>query len=194
MPFNLKTDSLTKKLASVGDLYSPSEVRNIVLTILVGQNYRTSIEKATSLEISCYMSWVLSVCHRAKLEFGDKWLSKLQTVCAASVGVEADWLGVWLMGLTMKTQQNLGVKSKRADYMRQVKKANDELIRKYANPTSIELYAKGLTPVKLSVGDSILLLQIAGAAVLTVRGSKKSSVGKLMEKAIARACFTALGL
>ena len=36
MPFNLKTDSLTKKLASVGDLYSPSEVRNIVLTILVG--------------------------------------------------------------------------------------------------------------------------------------------------------------
>jgi len=194
MPFDLEIDNLKKKLASVGDLYSPAEVRKIVLTILVGQNYRTSIETATSLEISCYMSWVLSVCHKAKLEFGNDWLSKLQGVCVDSTGVEADWLGVWLMGLTIKTQQNLGVKAKRADYLKQVKVANDKLVRQYANTTSIELYSKGLAPMKLSTGDSIWLLQIAGAAVLTVRGSKKSSVGKLLEKAIARACFTALGL
>jgi len=194
MPFDLDIDNLEKKLAAVSNLYSPSEVRKIVLTILVGQNYRTSIETATSLEISCFMSWVLSVCHRARLEFGDDWLPKLQAVCAANARVGADWLGVWLMGLTLKTQQNLGVKARCADYLRQVKVANDELIRQYANPTSIELYTSGLTPVKLSTGDSIWLLQIAGAAVLTVRGSKKSAVGKLMEKAIARACLTALGL
>lgn len=196
MSIDLDLEGLRQRLSAAGSIYSVAEVRKIVLTILLGNNYRALTESATSLEISCYMNWILSVCHKAKLTYGDEWLEKLQELCSATKkSPETKWLRVWLMGLALKTTQNLGVKKDEyADYLRRVKLSSDTLIKKQADATSIQLYTNGLTPILLSTGDSVWLLQVAGAAVLTIRGSRKSTVGKLLEKAIARACLTALGL
>lgn len=196
MSIDLDLEGLRKKLRTAESIYSSTEVRKIVLTILLGKNYRLLTESATSLEISCYMNWLLSVCHKAKLEYGDEWLAKLQELCSSiRDSQETKWLRVWLMGLTLKTTVNLGIKTHGySDYLKMVKLSSDTLIKKQADATGMKLYTNGLTPTPLSTGDSVWLLQVAGAAVLTLRGSKKSAVGKLLEKAIARACLMALGL
>ncbi len=193
---DLDLKSFRQRLDAAGSIYSATEVRKIVLTVLLGKNYRALTEKATSLEISCYMSWILAVCHKAKITYGNEWLEKLQELCTATKkSPETKWLRVWLMGLALKTTQNLGVKTgEYTEYLKKAKTASDTLTDQQANATSIELYTNGLTPTPLSTGDSVWLLQVAGAAVLTIRGSRKSAVGKLLEKAIARACLTALGL
>jgi len=196
MSVDLDLEGLRQRLSTAASIYSVVEVRKIVLTILLGKNYRALTESATSLEISCYMNWILSVCHKAKIAYGKKWLEKLQELCSATKrSQETKWLRVWLMGLALKTTSNLGIKKgDHTDYLKRVKRASDMLIKKQADATSIQLYTNGLTPTLLSTSDSVWLLQIAGAAVLTIRGSKKSAVGKLLEKAIAKACLTALGL
>ncbi len=48
--------------------------------------------------------------------------------------------------------------------------------------------------MSLSPADAVWLMQVAGAATLTLRGSFKATTGKLLEKAIARAALTALGM
>ena len=196
MEIDLGIEDLRQKLNSAVSIYSVEEVRKIVLTILLGKNYRALTESATSLEISCYINWVLSICHKSKLIYGEKWLEKLQELCTNTKhSQETKWLRVWLMGLALKTTSNLGLKiDDYSDYLSRVKLSSDTLINKQADATRIQLYTDGLTPTLLSTGDSVWLLQVAGAAVLTIRGSKKSAVGKLLEKAIARACLTALGL
>lgn len=193
--FDLNLAALKTDLSAAGRSYSPDEVREILLAILLGKNYRRLTEKATRLEISVFMSWVLNVCHRAKYAFGDEWLARLQQVTSEAKSREARWLRVWLLGLTLKTTQNLGLKSgEYAEYLAQIKADSDKAIESQATATSLTLYTQGITPTPLTAGDSVWLLQIAGAAVLTIRGSTKSAAGKLLEKAIARACLTALGL
>lgn len=196
MSIDLDLENLRQKLFHAVGVYSTSEVRKIIHTILIGQNYRALTESATSLEISCYMDWILTVCHKAKLEYGNNWLIELQNLCSEIKGQqEIKWLKVWLMGLALKTTANLGIKSGTyGEYLSKVKNASDSLFEDQANTTSIQLYSNGLTSTLLSHGDSIWLLQVAGAAVLTLRGSKKSTIGKMLEKAIAKACLTALGL
>lgn len=196
MPIDLDLVTLRNRLGNALSIYSASEVRKIVLTILLGKNYRILTESATSLEISCYMDWLLSVCHKAKNEYGDNWLTELQKLCSATrKSQEAKWLRIWLMGLALKTRVNLGIKIDEIEsYLIRTKTSSDALFENQANATSLQLYTNGLTPVMLSIGDSVWLLQVAGAAVLTLRGSKKSAIGKLLEKAIAKACLTALGL
>jgi hypothetical protein len=196
MSIDLDLEGLRKRLITAGSIYSAAEVRKIVLTILLGKNYRRLTESATSLAISCYMNWILSVCHKARIAYGEEWLEKLQELCSATKrSQETKWLRVWLMGLALKTCQNLGIKvGEYPDYLKRVKLFSDTLSKEQAYATSIQLYANGLTPALLSTDDSVWLLQVAGAAVLTIRGSKKSAVGKLLEKAIAKACLKALGL
>lgn len=196
MNIDLDLEGFRQRLSAAESIYSAAEVRSMVLTILLGKNYRALTEKATRLEISCYMSWILSVCHKAKSAYGDEWLERLQELCSATKrSPETQWLRVWLMGLALKTTQNLGVKTgDYGHYLREAKRSSDALIEQQADATSMELYTNGLTHTLLSTSDSVWLLQVAGAAVLTIRGSRKSTVGKLLEKAIARACLTALGL
>jgi len=191
--FDLQIPELKEKLVSARQVYSPNEVRSIVLTILLGKNYRSITEKATRLEISVFMSWLLNVCHRANIAFGNDWLIELQKECIRQTGLESRWLRVWLMGLALKTTQNLGLHINDYEaYLKKIKNESDVLVEKGA--TSIQLQTNDLSPKSLSVGDSVWILQMSGAAVLTLRGSTKSTIGKLLEKAIARACLSALGL
>lgn len=192
--FDLQISGLKENLASARQVYSPDEVRSIVLTILLGKNYRSITEKATRLEISVFMSWLLSVCHRANIAFGNEWLIELQIECVKQKELESRWLRVWLMGLALKTTQNLGLHlNGYEEYLRKIKSESDVLVEKVGT-TSIQLLTNNLSPKTLSIGDSVWMLQVSGAAVLTLRGSTKSTIGKLLERAIARACLSALGL
>ena len=88
-------------------------------------------------------------------------------------------LAQWLLGLTHKTAQNLGVKkSDRLDYLHEIVAH----VRRFTDDNP-----------QLSQ-DTALLMLWAGVATLTVRGSRKSTAGKTLEQAFVRAGLTLLGL
>lgn len=82
----------------------------------------------------------------------------------------------WLIGLTKKTADNLGIKAQ--DYP----SVFDEVM------SDIEKVASG------TERREIALLLWCGTATLTIRGSQKSRIGKSLERSIARAALTVIGL
>ena len=85
----------------------------------------------------------------------------------------------WLLGLGEKTAKNLGVtKSTRLKFLDEVGQ---------------HLWATASDPDGPAFEDAMLMLW-AGAATLTIRGSRKSTAGKTLERAFLRAGLTILGL
>lgn len=195
--FDLKVCELRESLKKAVSSYSPSEVREIVFALFTGKNYRSLTEKPARQAISVFAGWILNLAHRASIEFGNTWKENLLILASRRRSTkEEKWLKLWLLGLTQKTAVNLGVKSDMyEDYQRMVKDSTDDIVEQLEWKTSIiELSHEEFERVSLSPSDSIWLLQIAGAAVLTIRGSKKAIAGKRLEKAIARGALRVLGL
>lgn len=195
--FDFKVSEIRASINQVAASYSTSEVREIVIALFTGKNYRSLTEKPTRQAISVFAGWILNLSHRACIMFGDDWKEKLYaSIPKRKMTQEEKWLKLWLLGLTQKTAQNLGVKvNMHKDYQHMVKVATDEAVGQFGwEPSVIELSNEELERVTLTASDSIWLLQIAGAAVLTIRGSKKAIAGKRLEKAIARAALKVLGL
>lgn len=195
--FNLNVSELRESLQQAVSSYSPSEVREIVFALFTGKNYRSLTEKPARQAISVFAGWILNLAHRVRIEFGDEWKEELLKLASRRRSTQEEkWLKLWLLGLTQKTAVNLGVKSDmREDYQRMVKASTDQVVELLEwQPSIIELASDELERVSLSPSDSIWLLQIAGAAVLTIRGSKKAIAGKRLEKAIARTALRVLGL
>jgi hypothetical protein len=196
-PFDLKINELQESLQRAAASYSADEVRDIVRALFTGQNYRGLTEKPTRQAISVFAGWILNITHRAHLAFGQEWQEKLLALVSRKGASKAEkWLRFWLLGLTQKTAVNLGIKSSmHRDYQRMAKATTVEVVQQLGwELSTIELVTEQLRRASLSPSDSIWLLQIAGAAVLTIRGSKKSIAGKRLEKAIARAALNVLGL
>lgn len=195
--FGMKIPELRDSLQEAVASYSPGEVRDIVRALFTGQNYRSLTEKPTRQAISVFAAWILNLAHRSHLAFGTEWKRELlRIVSRKGASQEEKWLRLWLLGLAQKTSVNLGIKrSMYEDYQTEVRLATDELVQMLRwEPSAIGLSTDRLEAVALSPSDSIWLLQIAGAAVLTLRGSKKALAGKRLEKAIARAALRLLGL
>lgn len=196
-PLDVNADDLRATLVGAAAYYAPDEVREIVCVLFKGQNYRGLTEKPTRQAISVFAAWILNVAHRARLLYGQEWVEKLlEQIPRQRASKEERWLKFWLLGLTEKTAVNLGVRSSGyAEYLQRARESNREVIRKLQwPPTSVQFIAGRLKSIRLSPEDSVWLLQIAGAAALSIRGSYKSIAGKRLEKAIARAALTALGL
>lgn len=195
--FDMKLPELKRILQQAVTSYSTTEVRDIVSALFTGKNYRSLTEKPTRQAISVFAAWILNLAHRAYLTFDQEWQENLlNLVSMEGASKEEKWLKFWLLGLTQKTAVNLSIKNDmHQDYQHKTKVATQEVIRQLEwKSSTIELSAENLKRVSLSPSDSIWLMQIAGAAVLTIRGSKKSTAGKLLEKAIARAALSILGL
>ena len=160
----------------VFDPFAPEGIREAVARILEGQNYRLFFEDVTKRRlISAYQELA-----KFKLEDqidDEKWKEAVIEEITRSDDKTVDKnLKFWLLGLTKKTAQNLGIKKE--EYPDLFDRMIDEIQSQSSH---------------LSVRDSALLVW-AGAATLTVRGSQKARVGKLLEKGIVRAALTIVGL
>ena len=158
------------------DLNSAEGVRRIVAALFQGYNYRLYTEGQTRTQLLDAYRRLIAIRQRLPVDAGHaQWMAAARTELDES---END-LAWWLLGLTNKTAQNLGIRrSERFDYLSEVA----EHIREIAenNPD-------------LSFDDGMLMLW-AGAATLTIRGSRKSTAGKTLERAFLRAGLTILGL
>lgn len=160
----------------VFDPFSPEGIREAVARILEGQNYRLFFEDVTKRRL------IAAYQELAKFKMEDQiddeeWKKAIIEEITSGEDSNSDKnLKFWLLGLTKKTAQNLGVtKAGYPDFF-------NRMIHDIQSQSS-----------HLDVRDSALLVW-AGAATLTVRGSQKAKVGKLLEKGIVRAALTIIGL
>lgn len=151
-------------------------VRQIVAALFQGYNYRLYTEGQTRHDLLAAYRRLLAVRQRLPENAAPAdWVAAVKSELAAG---EAD-LALWLLGLTHKTAQNLGLR--RDDRGRYLEEVAGQI-------RSITDAAPGL-----QFEDAMLLLW-AGAATLTVRGSRKSTAGKTLERAFLRAGLSLLGL
>lgn len=157
-------------------LDSADGVRQIVAALFQGYNYRLYTEGQTRRDLLEAYRRLWAVRQRLPEDAGPaEWVNAVQSEAAQG---EAD-LALWLLGLTHKTAQNLGLR--RDDRARYLEEVAGHLRR-----------ITDAAP-ELPLADAMLLLW-AGAATLTVRGSRKSTAGKTLERAFLRAGLALLGL
>ena len=158
------------------DLNSAEGVRQIVAALCQGYNYRLYTEGQTRTELLNAYGRLAAVRRRLPANASH---SEWMTAMRAELGAGSNDLAWWLLGLTNKTANNLGIRSnERPAYLEEIARHLREIV---ANSPDF------------SFEDAMLMLW-AGAATLTVRGSRKSSAGKRLERAFLRAGLITLGL
>ena len=158
------------------DLKSAEGVREIVAALCLGYNYRLYTEGETRSQLLEAYGQLIAVLRRLP-EGADyeTWMEALRSEIDQA-GETLEW---WLLGLGRKTAENLGInRANRLDFLEEMGK---------------HLWAATEDPDGPSFEDSMLMLW-AGAATLTIRGSRKSTAGKTLERAFLRAALTILGL
>ena len=158
------------------DLNSAEGVRQIVAALCQGYNYRLYTEGQTRTELLNAYGRLVAVRRRLPANAShSEWMAAMR----AELGAGSNDLAWWLLGLTNKTANNLGIRSnERPAYLEEIARHLREIV---ANSPDF------------SFEDAMLMLW-AGAATLTVRGSRKSSAGKRLERAFLRAGLITLGL
>ncbi len=161
---------------NVYDLSSTAGVRQIVAALFQGYNYRLYTEGQTRSQLLDAYRQLMAIRHRLPVNAGyDQWMAAVRSELD-QVGNDMAW---WLLGLTNKTAQNLGIRrEERAVYL-------EEIAQHVKDTTS------GTNGLPF---DDAMMMIWAGAATLTIRGSRKSSAGKTLEAAFLRSGLTMLGL
>jgi hypothetical protein len=188
----------------IRDAFSADSVRQAVLHLMTGGNYRDITERVVREKLHIYHSWLLQIVHRARQKFGKAWSKTLLARLREARNKEkvlAD-MQVWLLGLTHKTAQNLALSKKDANeveaFVGNMLSLCDEVSQKrqWSDGTiTIDLRNNSANSVeKLDLVESLWFLQMVGAASLTVRGSNKAVYGKRLERAFLRAGLELLGL
>lgn len=144
----------------------------MVSKILTGRNYRLFFEGVTRQQlIAAYTDLaVIARCHPTD---DDQWRQAISEKLADS---SAGNVRQWLLGLTRKTAQNLGISV--SDYPTVFADMMDD----------IEGWSSAMPPRETA------LLLWCGAATLTIRGSQKAKIGKALERSVTRTVLTILGL
>ena len=156
------------------DPFSPEGKREATSKILTGMNYRLFYEGITRHKlIRTYRE--LAELARQHPHDDDEWKESIRAMVREGTPEEKN-LRFWLIGLARKTATNLELKVE--DYPT----VFDQMI------DDIEKY-----PSDIKTRDTALLLW-SGAATLTIRGSQKAKIGIILERSLARAALTIIGL
>lgn len=145
------------------DLSSAEGVREIVAALCLGYNYRLYTEGETRTQLLQAYSQLLAVLKRLPTEADyETWMDALRS----EIDQADNRLEWWLLGLGKKTADNLGInKSNRIEFLEEVGQ---------------HLWAASEDNKGPSFDDAMLMLW-AGAATLTIRGSRKSTAGNCSE-------------
>ena len=155
------------------DPFSASATREATARILTGMNYRLFYEGVTRRKlIETYRE--LAELARKFPQNDDAWKQHVRSLVENGTP-EDKRLRYWLMGLTKKTAENLGIRVK--DY-----------------PTVFDQMMSDIEDTPQMDQREASLLLWCGTATLTIRGSQKSKIGKSLERSLARTALTVIGL
>lgn len=157
------------------DLNSADGVRKIVIALMQGYNYRLFTEGQTRTHLLANYEKLSNIL---KSLTGDPGSSEWATSLTNELDEQESDLAWWLLGLTTKTAKNLGLNRESR------KEALEEVIQHIISHTKDS---------SMDFSEAVLMLW-GGAATLSVRGSRKSTAGKTLERAFLRTALTILGL
>lgn len=177
-------------------------IRGIILDILVGKNLRDSTEKLTRRRIAALNLAMVSLFIKGTSSSSD-FINQLPYTASSILTQKAlpkgeRWIAQWMLGLTDKAVQNVLRDNKallevyRDDY----KQTCQEIIDHHR-----QMYGDLSGNLKLNDGTAIsidwlwltYLLNAIGSQTLTIRGSEKSTFGKLFEKLVLGSLLSILG-
>lgn len=180
--------------------------RQVVLGILCGENLRSQTEPLTRQRISLVSGSLVHLFTKGWAEVPD-FTNKLSSMALSdlSSSLQGDktiiWPAQWLIGLTGKSFQNVlrsNAFSRNKyvnDFESAVKDAAERCALDFGNIKMTLGFVEelGKAPRYLSWNDIIRLTTAIGAATLTIRGSDKSTYGKLFERLVLGSVLTILG-
>ncbi len=177
-------------------------IRDIILDVLVGKNLRDSTEKLTRRRIASLNLAMASLFIKGSstsLDFVNQLpytASSILTQKALPKGER--WIAQWMLGLTDKAVQNVlrDNKALLETYRDGYIQACKEIIDHHR-----QVYGELSGNIKLDDGTEIsidwlwltYLLNAIGSQTLTIRGSEKSTFGKLFEKLVLGSLLSILG-
>ena len=177
-------------------------VREVVLGVLNGENVRTQTEPLTRRRITLMSAAVVAMFAKG-WEGVPGFTERLSALAAADV-VEAKrsdkrgWPAQWALGLTNKAVQNVlrGRDNDLAAYVAEFDAAlADAAARSQADYGEIDVRIRldGSTDVQVGWDGLSRLMTAIGSITLALRGSDKSTYGKLFERLVLGTALTLLG-
>ncbi len=182
--------------------------RRVILGVLCGENIRTQTEPLTRRRIAIATGAMVYLFAKGWAEINDftQNLSSLaleQMDNTSQSRKDTFWPAQWLLGLTTKSIQNVlrSNPEMRESYIRDFEAAVEEAaIRCQQDFGDIAMSLGYMADGKLQGNiapltwkDITRLTTAIGAATLTIRGSEKSTYGKLFERLILGSVLTILG-
>jgi hypothetical protein len=180
--------------------------RQVILNVLMGENIRKQTEPLTQQRIAQMSSAMLMLFARGHVHgkdfSGQLSNSAVEQLTLTPRGDKSNvWLAQWLLGLTGKSVQN--VLRSNATELQTYVTAFEQTIRKAAEASEQEYGKLHMTlgfvenqrgvQAELNWGDIIHLTTAIGSLTLTLRGSDKSTYGKLFERLILGSVLSILG-
>lgn len=177
-------------------------IRGIILEVLVGKNLRDSTEKLTRRRIAALNLAMASLFIKGASTSPD-FINQLPYTASSILTRKAlpkveRWTAQWMLGLTDKAVQNVLRDNKalletyRDDYIRTCKEIIDHH-RKVYGELSGNIKLDDGTEVSIDWLWFTYLLNAVGSQTLTIRGSEKSTFGKLFEKLVLGSLLSILG-
>lgn len=177
-------------------------IKGVVFDVLTGKNLRDSTELLTRKRIISLNAATLSMMvNGASKE--KNFVKKLPEFASRALQIgkmqkQERWLMQWMLGLTDKAFQNVlrdnveNLEHYKKSYIEITQKAIDGFRKDYGEVQGlISLNSK--TKAVLNWDFMVQLMSTVGAQTLAIRGSDKSTFGKLFEKLILGALLNILG-
>lgn len=177
-------------------------IKGVVLDVLTGKNLRDSTELLTRKRIISLNAATLSMMiNGASKE--KNFINKLPRLAAEMLKIgklqkQERWLMQWLLGLTDKAFQNVlrddveNIEKYKKSYIEITQRAIDEFRKDYGELEGI-ISLDSKTKAVMNWDFMVQLMGTVGAQTLAIRGSDKSTFGKLFEKLILGALLYVLG-
>lgn len=177
-------------------------VRGVVLDVLTGRNIRNSTEILTRRRLAELNLATLQLFLKGS-QLVDNFIERLPYIASdilseGKLKKEERWLAQWILGLTDKGVQNI----LRDDYQL-LSAYRDSYIDTCRDVINQQTLVYGDLVGSVGVGDNInltinwlfmiYLLNTIGSQTLTIRGSDKSTYGKLFEKLVLGSLLHVLG-
>lgn len=166
-------------------------IKEVVFNVLCGENLRNSTETLTKKRISKISSSLLASLIKASSKDND-FIGNLPKIALRELKKTKNkhdrWIFLWALGLTDKGFQNILRDSKSdldkyaSKYDWELEKLSKEALQNYGVLTGNLSVDKFSTSVNWRF--MIHLMGIIGSQTLAIRGSEKSTYGKLFEKLI----------
>jgi len=195
------TDLIGNKGVEVVERVGVDAVKDVIAEVLCGRNLRNSTEMLTRRRLGMLNAATLVMFVRGAAEYGDL-LKELPAMAAAGLKKTKSRperrLLEWIIGLTTKGVQNVLRDSEDAldSYVGKLTEASKDIAQRCKDQfgaIAAEIQLPDEKKIQVSWDFFIALFCTIGSQTLFIRGSEKSTYGKLFERLVLGSVLTILG-